>query len=135
MLNGLKINPTRNQTGFTLIELLIVIAIIGILAAIAIPQFNNYKTRAYDTDTKSGLRTMYTACKAYWADNGSSNICTVAIVTATTYGYIQSPHLWIITDWGAELTFRAAARHNDNWTSLWYIDHRANYTREVPPAL
>lgn len=135
MLNGLKINPARNQKGFTLIELLIVIAIIGILAAIAIPQFNQYKTRAYESDTKAGLHNLYIACKAYWADNGAGNICQVEIVRATTYGYIQSSNLWIITDGGAELTFRAAARHYDNWTSLWFIDHRAAFTRDVPPVL
>ena len=53
----------RNAKGFTLIELLIVIAIIGILAAIAIPQFNQYKKRAYDSDAKSNLHNIYLGCR------------------------------------------------------------------------
>ncbi|MBT5985787.1 MAG: prepilin-type N-terminal cleavage/methylation domain-containing protein, partial [Nitrospina sp.] len=66
----------KREGGFTLIELLIVIAIIGILAAIAIPQFNQYKARAYDTASKSDLHNIYLACKAYWSDNGSDQSCT-----------------------------------------------------------
>ena len=42
-----KLNQKRNQKGFTLVELLIVIAIIGILAAIAIPQFSTYRAKAF----------------------------------------------------------------------------------------
>lgn len=80
----------RNEKGFTLIELLIVIAIIGILAAIAIPQFNQYKARAYDSDVKSNIHNIYLACKAYWADSGSGGACTSATALLTTYGYIQS---------------------------------------------
>ena len=58
----------KNRKGFTLIELLIVVVIIGILAAIAIPKFANTKEKAYVASMKSDLRNMATAEEAYFAD-------------------------------------------------------------------
>ena len=104
--------PKSNQNGFTLIELLIVIAIIGILAAIAVPQFNQYKARSYDSDTKSNLHNLFIACKAYWADVGAGNNCQVATATLTTYGYIQSPRVSISAT-GTDWIFVATATHLD----------------------
>jgi type IV pilus assembly protein PilA len=57
------------RKGFTLIELLIVVVIIGILAAIAIPKFANTKSKAYITAMKSDLRNLVTAEEAYFADS------------------------------------------------------------------
>jgi prepilin-type N-terminal cleavage/methylation domain-containing protein len=59
----------RNRKGFTLIELLIVVVIIGILAAIAIPKFANTKSKAYITAMKSDLRNLVTAEEAFFADS------------------------------------------------------------------
>ena len=59
----------RNRKGFTLIELLIVVVIIGILAAIAIPKFANTKSKAYITAMKSDLRNLVTAEEAYFSDS------------------------------------------------------------------
>jgi prepilin-type N-terminal cleavage/methylation domain-containing protein len=59
----------RSKRGFTLIELLIVVVIIGILAAIAIPKFANTKEKAYIAGMKSDLRNLVTAQEAYFADN------------------------------------------------------------------
>lgn len=57
------------RNGFTLIELLIVVVIIGILAAIAIPKFANTKDRANVTAMKSDLRNLVTAMESYFNDN------------------------------------------------------------------
>jgi len=64
----LKMFRKGNQKGFTLIELLIVVAIIGILAAIAIPQFASYRQKAYNSAAQSDLKNSKTAMEAYYAD-------------------------------------------------------------------
>jgi prepilin-type N-terminal cleavage/methylation domain-containing protein len=57
-----------NRKGFTLIELLIVVVIIGILAAIAIPKFSNTKEKALVSGMKSDLRNYASAQESYYAD-------------------------------------------------------------------
>ena len=57
-----------NRKGFTLIELLIVVVIIGILAAIAIPKFANTKEKAVVASMKSDLRKLVTAQEGYWVE-------------------------------------------------------------------
>ena len=64
----IKLNKMKDQKGFTLIELMIVIAIIGILAAIAIPQFSAYRKRSYNSAAQSDLRNATTAQEAYFVD-------------------------------------------------------------------
>ena len=63
------------RTGFTLIELMIVIAIIGILAAIAIPAYQNYTIRAQVTEGLSLASGWKTAVSEYYAQNGSFPTC------------------------------------------------------------
>ena len=75
-----------NRKGFTLIELLIVVVIIGILAAIAIPKFANTKEKAYIASMKSDLRNLVTAEEAYFADSikyAGTTSCTASSGTAT----------------------------------------------------
>ncbi|MBU1193826.1 MAG: prepilin-type N-terminal cleavage/methylation domain-containing protein [Proteobacteria bacterium] len=66
MFNWLK--KKKNQKGFTLIELMIVIAIIGILAAIAIPQFSSYRAKSFNAGALSDARNLKTDMEAYYAE-------------------------------------------------------------------
>ena len=61
----------RTRKGFTLIELLIVVVIIGILAAIAIPKFADTKKKAYVTAMKSDLKNLVPAAEAWFSDNNT----------------------------------------------------------------
>ncbi len=61
----------RLAKGFTLIELMIVVAIIGILAAIAIPNFLKFQARAKQSEAKTNLKAYYTASKSRFAETGT----------------------------------------------------------------
>lgn len=74
----------KDEKGFTLIELMIVIAIIGILAAIAIPQFSAYRKRAYNASAVADVKNAYTAAQAYFGDNPTGSVTSNAL---TAYGY------------------------------------------------
>ncbi len=63
------IQKAKDQKGFTLVELMIVVAIIGILAAIAIPQFAKYRARAQNSAALSDLRNLRTDMEGYYAEN------------------------------------------------------------------
>jgi type IV pilus assembly protein PilA len=81
-----KLNRKKNQKGFTLVELLIVIAIIGILAAIAIPQFSTYRAKAFIAATKSDAKNAYTALQAYISEYPSATPPTVTATGPATLG-------------------------------------------------
>ncbi len=91
----------RLQRGFTLIELMIVVAIIGILAAIAIPNFLRFQARARQSEAKSNLKAFYTAAKARFAETNkySCGFCDWTPEKGYKYNYYMSSAA-TITDGG-----------------------------------
>jgi len=80
MLNKFRVRA-QSESGFTLVELLVVMLIIGLLAAIAIPAFFNQRNKANDSSAKESVRTTQTALETYSTDNnGAYTGATVAIL-------------------------------------------------------
>jgi type II secretion system protein G len=90
-----------NRKGFTLIELLIVIVIIGILAAIAIPKFATTKEKAYLTAMKSDLKNLTTAEEAYFADNVAYTTTFANTIYTVTAGVTGPTVTLTATGWTA----------------------------------
>ena len=69
----LRMMKRKDKKGFTLIELMIVVAIIGILAAIAIPNFLKFQAKSKQSEAKTNLKAIYTAETGYYGENNTYN--------------------------------------------------------------
>jgi len=110
-----------NRKGFTLIELLIVVVIIGILAAIAIPKFANTKEKALVASMKSDLRNLVTAQEAFFSDNqdyagggpyignGTTYVQANGLLGAGTLAYTPSKNNTVVLTYVNAAGWRATA--------------------------
>lgn len=98
----------QGRDGFTLIELLIVVVIIGILAAIAIPKFQNTKGKANAAALKTDLRNLATAEEAYFFENSVYTDNKALLSYQTSPGVILSIMTATASGWAAQATHPAS---------------------------
>ncbi|MBU2549416.1 MAG: prepilin-type N-terminal cleavage/methylation domain-containing protein [Proteobacteria bacterium] len=106
----------KNRKGFTLIELMIVVAIIGILAAIAIPQFASYRQRAQDSAAKSSLKNLATAQENYYAEN---NTYTATLGNLTAWFSPEST-ISLAVSGGSTTKWSATSQHKSSSNVFTY---------------
>jgi len=101
-----------NKKGFTLIELLIVVVIIGILAAIAIPKFGETRERAYVSSMQADLNQIRTAQEMYYQDNDFTYANAIGdIDESTVYGVRLSAGVGVADFQGSATTWQATLSH------------------------
>jgi type IV pilus assembly protein PilA len=119
LLRALRPKDQGNDSGFTLIELLIVIIIIGILAAVAIPVYLNQRKKGHDAAAKSDLRNLANFEEIYFSENGTYAKATVVEASEPHVQSSQGIELGVV-QFNRD-AYCLSARNTDS-SRIWYWD-------------
>ena len=121
-----RYNKKRSQRGFTIIELLYVILIISLLAAVAIPQFVMYRTRAFNAATNVAVNNAYAATQSFFSVSPGG---TVSVGLLSVYGYNANANIILILGGAGKIVnFTLQAVHSGG-SSTFTIDQNGGRTR------
>ena len=116
----------RGQRGFTIIELLYIVLILSLLAAIAIPQFVAYRTRAYNAVTNVAVKNAYTATQSFFSVSPGG---TVSVGLLSVYGYNANANIILILGGAGKIVnFTLQAVHSGG-SSTFTIDQKGDISR------
>jgi general secretion pathway protein G len=124
----------KDSTGFTLIELLIVVAIIGIIAAIAIPNLLNAIQRGKQKRTMSDIRSIGTAVESYQVDNGFPISQTTLGNISTIGAYLMPTYIKILPTqdaWKKDVQYIGGPTLGDTYTVRSYGKDRSDDTNNT----
>ena len=130
---------TQNKNGFSLIELMVVVAIIGILATIAVPNFQKFQARSKQTNAKAELSSVFSAQKSFFAEYStySAHLVSVGYVPEgmnETGGDGYSARLGVKRYYGVSAGLTSANDNNNITGSLLLSTPTANYNAGYPSA-